>query len=479
MKNEQIKKVDFALDAATAKKRANYAEPAEGFFEKEADIMREKILNTKNTEEFYDIKGVIYYVAADGDDNNDGLTPETAIQTLERIDAIEYEEGDAVLFKRGDTFRFGRPVELKNGITYGSYGEGSKPKLYGSPENYAENDTWEEFAPNIWKIDFSYPTACGCIIDHSRIMGVLKLSTHRLRENGDYWHDVDNKVFYLYCDEGKPNEAWTDIEIMPTFSILTNKNGHDIVVDNLCLKYAAGFALSIACYGSGLHFTNCETGFLGGLWVAGIGSYRFGNAMEFWLGAKDVVVDNNWFYQTYDSALTWQGNEPRWEYKNIHYTNNLFEYNNCDIEFFSPGNPEKPLENYVMANNMMRFTSMGWGSRTYDGGIRGIEGCIRASTDNVAKPMTIKDTYFTNNTIDCPARQTINWNILPEQRAGIHASGTKLYIKGKYRTLPTCLQGLQTDLSKQPHDIRFAHNYEELVEMFPLFEEGADIYWED
>ncbi|MBQ4118820.1 MAG: hypothetical protein IJD45_00345 [Clostridia bacterium] len=486
MKNEQIKNLDFALDAATAKKRANSYDVAVGFFEAEADELREKILNTPNTEELYDIKGVKYYVSANGDDNNDGLYPETPIKSLERINAIELDEGDAILFKRGDTFRFANPLMLKNGVTYGSYGEGAKPKIYGSPENYAENDTWQEVAPNIWKIDFNYPRACGLVLDHSRIVGVLKLETiDNLRENGDYWHDTDNNVFYLYLDEGKPNEVLTDIEIMPTLTLLKSEHGKDLVVDNLCLKYTAGFGFGAVIFKNNLKLTNCEFGFLGGLWVFGktdknyLNDYRFGNALEFWLGAQDVLIDNNWFYQTYDSALTWQGNQTNNVYKNIHYTNNLFEYNNCDIEFFSPSNPDAPLENYVMANNIMRFTSMGWGSRTFDGAYRGIEGCIRASTDDKKTPWTIKETYFTNNIIDCPARQTINWNILPEQREGIHASGTKLYIKGKYRTLIPCLQGLQTDIAKQPHDYRFACNYEELVKMFPLFEEGADIYWED
>ncbi len=478
MKSEAIKSLDFATDAATAKKRANSYDVAVGFFEAEADKMREKILNTPNTEELYEIKGTKYYVSTSGDDNNDGLSPETAIKSLDRIDEIETNPGDAILFKRGDTFRFGRTATLKNGTTYGSYGEGAKPKIYGSPENYAENDSWEEVKPNIWKIDFSYPCVCGCVIDHSRIVGVLKLETiDNLRENGDYWHDVENNVFYLYCDEGKPNEVLTDIEIMPTMTLLHCKHGQDILIDNLCLKYTAGFAFSAPLFKSGFQCTNCEFGFLGGRWVMGkIGWYRYGNALEFWLGAKDVKVDNNWFYQVYDSALTWQGNEPKYDYINIHYTNNLFEYNNCDIEFFSPGGK---LHNYVMANNIMRFTSMGWGSRTFDGGYRGIEGCIRACTDSKKNQMELKDIYFTDNTLDCPARQTINWNILPHQREEIHASGTKLYIKGKYRTLIPCLQGLQLDIETEAHDRRFACNYEELVKEFPRFEEGADIYWED
>jgi hypothetical protein len=486
MKSEAIKNLDFSTDPAIAKKRANNYDVAVGFFEKEAGEMREKILNSPNTEELYEIKGTKYYVSVDGNDGNDGKSPETAIKSLNAIKELPLNEGDAVLFKRNDIFRFADSLIVKNGITYGSYGEGSKPKIYGSPENYAENDSWEEVAPNIWKIDFSYPCVCGLVIDHSRIVGVLKLYTiDNLKENGDYWHDVDNNVFYLYCDEGKPNEVLTDIEIMPTLSLLKSKHGKDLVIDNLCLKYAAGFGFSAALFKSNIQLTNCEFGFLGGLWVFGktdknyLNDYRFGNAVEFWLGAEDVKIDNNWFYQTYDSALTWQGNQTNNVYKNIYYTNNLFEYNNCDIEFFSPTNPDSPLENYVIANNMMRFTTMGWGSRTFDGGYRGIEGCIRASTDDKSATWQIKDTYFTNNILDCPARQTINWNIIPEQREGIHASGTKLYIKGKYRTLIPCLQGLQTDITKQPHDHRFACNYEELVEMFPLFETGAELYWED
>ncbi|MBQ4131742.1 MAG: hypothetical protein IJD71_05335, partial [Clostridia bacterium] len=295
MKSEFIKNLDFASDAATAKQRANLYDAAVGFFETQADEMREKILNTPNTEEIYEITGTKYYVSVDGNDGNDGKSPESAIKTLERIHALELNYGDAVLFKRGDTFRFGRTINAVNGVTYGSYGEGCKPKIYGSPENYAENDTWQEVKPNIWKIDFPYPNACGCVIDHSRIVGVLKLATEKMRENGDYFHDVENKVFYLYCDEGKPNEVLTDIEIMPSFTLLHGPKGSkDLIIDNLCLKYTAAFAFSTSLFKGNLQFTNCESGFVGGKWVRGIGGNRYGNAVEFWLGAEDVKIENNW-----------------------------------------------------------------------------------------------------------------------------------------------------------------------------------------
>ena len=132
-----------------------------------------------------------------------------------------------------------------------------------------------------------------------------------------------------------------------------------------------------------------------------------------------------------------------------------------------------------MKNNVMRFTSMGWGSRPNDGAYRGIEGCIRGVTGGGKRVMNVDSAYFTDNVIDCPARQIINWNINPDQRKKIHASGTKVYVKSEYRTLEPCLQGLQTDPQTQPYDRRFAVGYDELVEMFPLFEDGAEIHWDE
>ena len=484
MKNPNVVNIDKTNEIALAKLRANYGNPAKGYCEEEADALRAKILNAPNTEEIYDIKGVVYYVSQNGDDNNDGLTPDSAIKSLDRIEALELENGDAILFERGSIFRFKRIIKIVSGITYGAYGEGMKPAFYGSPENYAENDTWEEVKPNIWKINFPYEYASGCILDYGMIAGVQKWDTKfdGMKENGDYFHDEATKDFYLYS-EGRPNERWHDIEIMPTLSLMEMRDSKNVVVDNICMKYTAGFAITAPDTQGNIKITNCEMGYLGGLWVGGQvgGSVRFGNAIEFWAGAKNSIVENCWFYQTYDSALTWQGSGGKYgqwgiEYTDITYRENLFEYNNCDIEFFCRVN--FPLENFRMEDNIMRFTSMGWGSRTNDGGYRGIEGCVRAVTGCKNGSMDLRSAYFINNLMDCPARQTVNWNVLPEQLKHIHASGSRLYIKSEYRTLQPCLQGLQTD-ETQPDNRRFACNKEELVEGYKIFEKGADIRWDE
>ena len=469
--------IDITNDIQIAKLRANYGYITEGYCEPQADGLREKILNSENTEDLYKISGIKYYISSsEGDDSNDGLSPETALKTIDGMNKILPTEGDAILFKRGDTFRFSKEIFTYNTFTYGAYGEGPKPKIYGSPENYAQNNSWKKHKENVWKIAFNYPEACGLVLNHSELVGIKKESVEELNNNGNYYHDVKGEVFYMYCDKGNPSSVYNDIEIMPTITLFeAMHDSKNIVIDNLCLKYTAGFAIH-AVDAENFTVTNCEIGFVGGKWTnSHVRELRYGNAIEFWEGAVNVKVENNWIYQTFDSALTWQG-KIGCNYENVYFSGNLFEYNNADIEFFET---DATLENFRIENNIMRFTSMGWGTRREDGGIRGIEGVVRGVTGSHPSnaPVNVISAYFTNNIIDCPARQIINWSWEPEHSKAIHTSGTKLYVKEEYRSMENCLQGLQTNKAQSYYN-SLATDYEELKEDFEIFENGAEIYWE-
>lgn len=445
-----------------------------GFFDKEAAIMRERILNTPNTEELYKINGTKYYISNNGCDKNDGLTPLTPKKTLDSIDLLPLKDGDAVLFERGSTFRLLHQINTVNGVTYGSYGEGEKPNFYGSYRNYG-NAVWRETATkNIWETNCPNEKIGGIIFDDGEYIGVLKSKLDELTENEHFCFNPYYKKLYVYCDRGNPADLFTSIETTTNvMGFSTAEDEHDVIFDNLCFKY---FFFPTYGYGKnyGITVTNCVCGWSGG--CPG-GEVRLGNGFSTWNGGSNFTVDNCWIYQTFDSGITWQGrcagHNMHYDYENIFFTNSLYEYNNCDIEFFDGAN--STLKNFHMENNLMRFTSMGWGTTTVEGKIRGIEGCIRAHTDGME---SVKDVYFTNNIMDCPARQTINLCIDLWQHSGYHASGSKLYVKGAYRTLETYLQGLMTDES-QAINRRFAKKPEELKEMFKIFDKSADIYYED
>ena len=76
-----------------------------------------------------------FYVDATlGKDTNDGLSPQTAFQTIERLNKITFEPGDKILFKKGEVFTgCFKPKgsgTKDNPIIIESYGEGiARPKL--------------------------------------------------------------------------------------------------------------------------------------------------------------------------------------------------------------------------------------------------------------------------------------------------------------------------------------------------------------
>jgi len=76
----------------------------------------------------------IYYITADGSDENDGISQETAWQTSGRLSEVaEFKPGDVILFKRGEQFG---PIALdqagngtvENPIIIGAYGDESLPR---------------------------------------------------------------------------------------------------------------------------------------------------------------------------------------------------------------------------------------------------------------------------------------------------------------------------------------------------------------
>jgi len=81
-----------------------------------------------------------YYVNSNGGDNdNDGLSPGTAWETIEEVNGNSYQPGDFILFKSGETF-MGKLVPSSSGssgkqITYGKYGGTAKPIINGSLYN--------------------------------------------------------------------------------------------------------------------------------------------------------------------------------------------------------------------------------------------------------------------------------------------------------------------------------------------------------
>jgi hypothetical protein len=78
----------------------------------------------------------IFYVAANGNDEWDGLTEATPFKTINRVNQIRFQPGDELRFQRGDTFC--GAIQLKgsgseaNPVKVGAYGNGPAPVITGA-----------------------------------------------------------------------------------------------------------------------------------------------------------------------------------------------------------------------------------------------------------------------------------------------------------------------------------------------------------
>jgi hypothetical protein len=90
-------------------------------------------------EEVTSNSGSSFYISNDGDDSNDGQSPETPWKTIEKVN-IELKQGsinkgDDIFFNRGDSWDFPAALTLYKGgsndndMIIGAYGVGEKPRL--------------------------------------------------------------------------------------------------------------------------------------------------------------------------------------------------------------------------------------------------------------------------------------------------------------------------------------------------------------
>lgn len=80
--------------------------------------------------------GTTYYFSATGNNANSGLTSGSPKQTIAAANGLSLSPGDAILFKRGDSFEGNLVISNSgnsaNRVVIGGYGEGNKPKILGS-----------------------------------------------------------------------------------------------------------------------------------------------------------------------------------------------------------------------------------------------------------------------------------------------------------------------------------------------------------
>ena len=341
--------------------------------DEKANSLRDEIVYSKDT---IKAKGTTYYVSNSGSDTNDGTSPEKAWRSLNGVNTYSYnfKEGDAVLFERGGVFR--GSLKTVSGVSYGAYGEGQKPCIYGSKKNYAKEQWRRTSEDNIYALVTTVADVGTIVFNHGEYHGVKKLNkVFECEKDFDFFHDTSNGLLYVYCSKGRPDEVFYDIELLEKIEIISvPKNSTNVYIENLCVKYGGAHAISMGRPVENITIKNCEIGWIGGSIMTEGTQTRYGNGIQFYGDSFDSLIDHNWIYQCYDTGITHQYHSSGDSVvENITYTKNLIEYCSMSFEYFwhntdrATGkyiDTEKTyMKNILVSENIMRFAGYGFGKQ--------------------------------------------------------------------------------------------------------------------
>lgn len=330
-----------------------------GGADKEAAQLKKQILNADDN---LQITGTGYYFSEHGSDDNDGLSPEAPFRSIKKLEWLPLMPGDGVFFERGSLFRISDTIYPICGVKYGAYGVGDKPIISGSARDYADESLWEYVnVRNIWRLKTPLPSDAGAVVINGGEYACWKhIFRSELREEFDFWCD-DKYSVYLYCDEN-PGKRYNSIEISPKMTLMCfPKRSHDIVIDNIAFTLAGAHGIGSEGKVHDISVTNCFLSWIGGTIQGDPNNpiIMFGNAIEFWDSSENILVENNYCHQIYDTGITFQGHGP---FRNITFRRNLIDYTEMSIEFWNMLHHEDVI-GIRIEENIIQYTGYGWGRK--------------------------------------------------------------------------------------------------------------------
>ena len=354
MPKEPVCETPFALNAAVL------YNPQHSSADNAGEAKRLEVVNAPDTVK---PSGKTVYVSNNGDDKNDGLSPDTAWRTLQKLNNSCY---DTVLFERGGVYR--GMLQINSDKNYGAYGTGYKPTFYTGGRNFASENLWEKTSvPNIWAANVGEVADIGNIIfDHGKKCGTKMLYTYKnLSEDFEFYHHLQNNTLYLYYSKGNPAKDFYSIEIATGNSVHGDLDVKNVVIENLCVKYSGFHGISFRAGADNIVIRGCEIGYIGGS-ITGCGGYgRLGNGIEFVNSYSNTLVENCWIYQCYDTGYSFQNCSGEYRLEdNMVLRDSLLEYSTMNIEIFTGrfDAPKKPnVTNVRIYDNIIRFGGYGWG----------------------------------------------------------------------------------------------------------------------
>jgi parallel beta-helix repeat protein len=197
--------------------------------------------------------GAKYYVdATNGNDGNDGRSPEKAWGSIAKVNVSHFLPGDVILFKRGEIWRETltprRSGTRENSIIFGAYGMGNVPVISGADDITGPDFKWELSRKGTHEY---YLVALGGGAPGMKEPNLVWVNGRKvekefagfLHNHGWDWFDNDNlgfKTIYVRDNSGDPDETGVLIEVAQRNSVVHCKDLSHVTFENLEIRQGNG-----------------------------------------------------------------------------------------------------------------------------------------------------------------------------------------------------------------------------------------------
>ncbi|HDH05784.1 MAG TPA: choice-of-anchor D domain-containing protein, partial [Nitrospirae bacterium] len=223
---------------------------------------------------------------------------------------------------------------------------------------------WSNLGSNQWATaNGSFVEDVGNIIfDNEASTGIKEWTQAEVDAEREFWYDSANQRVVLYSTLN-PALVYTSIEI-PKKDFGIDLGTHDyITISDMELKYANVHGIRGGS-GSGtlsnITISYVDISYVGGKVQDAVNKIRYGNGIEFWQNARDILVEYCNITQVLDAGLTNQSDiDAGYTQENITYRYNNVSYCNMGYEFFSR-NAGTVVNNIYVLNNTFSNLGLGW-----------------------------------------------------------------------------------------------------------------------
>ncbi|HDH11964.1 MAG TPA: choice-of-anchor D domain-containing protein, partial [Nitrospirae bacterium] len=237
------------------------------------------------------------------------------------------------------------------------------PLIKGSAQKNSTGD-WSNLGSNQWATaNGSFVEDVGNIIfDNEASTGIKEWTQAEVDAEREFWYDSANQRVVLYSTLN-PALVYTSIEI-PKKDFGIDLGTHDyITISDMELKYANVHGIRGGS-GSGtlsnITISYVDISYVGGKVQDAVNKIRYGNGIEFWQNARDILVEYCNITQVLDAGLTNQSDiDAGYTQENITYRYNNVSYCNMGYEFFSR-NAGTVVNNIYVLNNTFSNLGLGW-----------------------------------------------------------------------------------------------------------------------